>query len=110
MSDAGVVSGTPTTVGSSNVSLTVTDSAGSPATDDVTFTWNITPAPVAATIAEIQGTGATTPLVGQAVTTVLYPDFNLSIPSAPLVAGVDEDVRLELDFTAAPVSTETAAG
>lgn len=39
-------------------------------------------------------------LTGQAVTTVMYPDFNLTIPSVPFVAGVDEDVRLEIDFVA----------
>ena len=43
-------------------------------------------------------------LSGQAVTTVLYPDFNLTIPSAPFVASVDEDVQLEIDFVAEAVS------
>jgi polyisoprenoid-binding protein YceI len=42
-------------------------------------------------------------LTGQAVATVLYPDFNLTIPSVPFVAGVDEDVRLEIDFVAQAV-------
>lgn len=42
-------------------------------------------------------------LTGQAVATVLYPDFNLTIPSVPFVAGVDEDVRLEIDFVARTV-------
>jgi polyisoprenoid-binding protein YceI len=44
-------------------------------------------------------------LTGQAVTTVLYPDFNLTIPSVPFVAGVDEDVRLEIDFVAQAVAS-----
>lgn len=43
-------------------------------------------------------------LTGQAVATVMYPDFNLSIPSVPFVAGVDEDVRLEIDFVAQAVA------
>ncbi len=43
-------------------------------------------------------------LTGQAVTTVLYPEFNLTIPSVPFVAGVDEDVRLEIDFVAQAVA------
>jgi polyisoprenoid-binding protein YceI len=43
-------------------------------------------------------------LTGSAVATVLYPDFNLTIPSVPFVAGVDEDVRLEIDFVALPVA------
>lgn len=39
-------------------------------------------------------------LEGSAVSTVLYPDFQLSIPSVPQVASVAEEVRLELDFVA----------
>lgn len=41
-----------------------------------------------------------TTLMGEAVATVMYPDFNLTIPSVPFVAGVDEDVQLEIDFVA----------
>lgn len=41
---------------------------------------------------------------GLAVATVLYKDFNLTIPQVPFVASVDEDVRLELQFVAAPVT------
>ena len=44
-------------------------------------------------------------LTGQAVATVMYPDFNLTIPSVPFVAGVDEDVRLEIDFVAQVVES-----
>lgn len=43
-------------------------------------------------------------LSGQAVATVLYPEFNLTIPNVPFVAGVDEDVRLEIDFVAEAVA------
>ena len=43
-------------------------------------------------------------LSGQAVTTVLYPDFDLTIPNAPFVASVDDDVRLEIDFVAEAVT------
>ncbi len=43
-------------------------------------------------------------LSGQAVTTVLYPDFELTIPSVPFVASVDDAVRLEIDFVAEAVS------
>ncbi|MBZ0301706.1 MAG: YceI family protein [Anaerolineae bacterium] len=42
-------------------------------------------------------------LSGQAVATVQYPDFKLTIPNVPFVAGVNEDVRLELDFVAQAV-------
>jgi polyisoprenoid-binding protein YceI len=41
-----------------------------------------------------------TELQGSAFTVVLYKDFDIQIPSVPAVAGVDEDVRLEIDFTA----------
>lgn len=67
----GQVSGTPTAPGTYEVALTVTDSAApTPATDTVTFTFTIYPAAGATnTIAEIQGTGASTQYVGQTVTT-----------------------------------------
>lgn len=39
-------------------------------------------------------------LAGYAETTVMYPDFNLSIPSVPSVSSVDEDVILKIDFVA----------
>ena len=43
-------------------------------------------------------------LMGQATATVLYPDFNLTIPSAPFVASVEEEVLLEIDFVAQAVA------
>lgn len=39
-------------------------------------------------------------LQGLAVTTVLYPDYGLTIPEVPSVTGVEDDVRLEFDFAA----------
>jgi polyisoprenoid-binding protein YceI len=56
-------------------------------TRNVTFTATLTP------ISE-------TRLTGTAQTTVQYTDFNISIPNAPGVANVSDDVRLEIDFTA----------
>jgi polyisoprenoid-binding protein YceI len=41
-------------------------------------------------------------LEGTATTTILYKDFGITIPSVPSVASVEDDVRLELDFVAAP--------
>jgi polyisoprenoid-binding protein YceI len=41
-----------------------------------------------------------TELQGSASTTIFYKDYGIQIPSVPSVAGVDEDVRLEIDFTA----------
>jgi polyisoprenoid-binding protein YceI len=40
-------------------------------------------------------------LEGTATTIILYADFGLSIPEAPAVASVDDEVRLEIDFVAA---------
>lgn len=57
----------------------------------VTFDMTVTP------VAEntLQGSGAAT---------VRYADFGISIPSVPFVAGVQDDVRLEIDFTAEAAS------
>ncbi|MEO7269330.1 MAG: ExeM/NucH family extracellular endonuclease, partial [Knoellia sp.] len=79
----GAVSGTPTTVGTYTVTATVTDSAATPATDDVTFTYTITAAAASRPIAEIQGTGTTTPFDGQnvktsGVVTASYPTGGLN--------------------------------
>jgi polyisoprenoid-binding protein YceI len=41
-----------------------------------------------------------TRLTGTATAEVLYHDFNLSIPEAPGVADISDNVRLEIDFTA----------
>jgi polyisoprenoid-binding protein YceI len=53
----------------------------------VTFDMNVTP------LSASQLTGS-----GSAV--IRWADFGISIPSVPMVAGVDEEVRLEIDFTA----------
>lgn len=44
-----------------------------------------------------------TQLVGSATVTVLYDDFNLTIPASEAVSAVDDDVRLEIDFVATAV-------
>ena len=97
----GQVSGTPTDPGTYEVTLTVTDSAApTPATDTVTFTFTVYPAAGATnTIAEIQGTGASTPYVGQTVTTsglvtAAYPTgglngFYLQTPGADTPSASD---------------------
>jgi polyisoprenoid-binding protein YceI len=41
---------------------------------------------------------------GLASTVILRDDFNLTIPSVPQVAGVDEDLRLEIEFVATAVN------
>lgn len=66
----GAVSGTPTESGTFNVTATATDSATpTAATDEVTFTLTVAPAASLISIAEIQGPGETTPLLGQNVKT-----------------------------------------
>ncbi|MEP7293234.1 MAG: YceI family protein, partial [Chloroflexota bacterium] len=42
-------------------------------------------------------------LEGSAQTSVLYQDFGMSIPTAPGVANVSNEVQLEIDFTAEAV-------
>jgi len=61
------ITGTPTVPGTPTVGISVTDSAG--ATDIQSFVWTVNAAPVLQTIAQIQGSGATSPLVGTTVTT-----------------------------------------
>lgn len=47
-----------------------------------------------------------TELAGSASTTVQRADFELTIPNAPGVANVSEDVNLEIDFVASAVTGE----
>lgn len=56
-------------------------------TESVTFDMEIMP--VSET--EIQGLGTAT---------ILYADYGISIPSVPAVASVEDDVKLEIEFTA----------
>jgi polyisoprenoid-binding protein YceI len=41
-----------------------------------------------------------TELTGLGTTTVTHQEYELSIPSVPIVAGVEDDVKLELEFNA----------
>jgi hypothetical protein len=49
--------------------------------------------------AEVKPVSATE-LRGSASNVILYKDYGIQIPSVTSVAGVDEDVRLEIDFVA----------
>lgn len=49
---------------------------------------------------DVTVTPAADRLAGQAQTTIRHADFGLTIPQVPFVAGVDDEVRLELDFAA----------
>jgi predicted extracellular nuclease/2',3'-cyclic-nucleotide 2'-phosphodiesterase (5'-nucleotidase family) len=67
---AGVISGTPDTAGTPTVTISVSDSAGTPATDSKSFVWTVNAAPSGVTpIKDIQGSGSASPLVGQVVST-----------------------------------------
>ncbi|MEV6596493.1 ExeM/NucH family extracellular endonuclease [Actinoplanes sp. NPDC051346] len=68
ISDAGVVSGTPTTAGTSKVTVTATDAAG--VSGSATFDFQVSAPAAVVTIAALQGTNTdTSPYAGQAVTT-----------------------------------------
>lgn len=58
-------------------------------TREVTFEVTVTPV-------------SATRLEGSAATTIRYADFGLAIPRVPQVASVADEVRLEIDFVAAP--------
>jgi len=47
---------------------------------------------------------STSELTGSGSATIRYADFGISIPSVPMVAGVSDDVQLEIDFTAQAAS------
>lgn len=53
----------------------------------VTFDMNVTPV-------------STSQLTGSGSATIRWADFGISIPSVPMVAGVSEEVQLQIDFTA----------
>ena len=44
-------------------------------------------------------------LEGTATSTIRYADFNVAVPSVPMVANVSEEVRLDLTFVAAPAGS-----
>jgi len=65
------------------------------ATNEVTFEATVTPV-------------SETRLEGSATTQVLYPDYNMTIPNAPGVANVTEEVGLEINFVATAASDAEA--
>ena len=97
-SGTGEISGTPTVVGTSNVTATATGSDSK--TGQTTFSVAVTaPAGPAVSIAQIQGTGAASPVAGQSVrtqgvVTASYPagglnGFYIQTPGADTVAASD---------------------
>jgi predicted extracellular nuclease len=68
LSDAGVLSGTPTLAGAAPVTVRVTDAADNDVT--ATFAFDVAPTAIVTPIAAVQGTNTdTSPLAGQTVTT-----------------------------------------
>ncbi|MEZ0580117.1 ExeM/NucH family extracellular endonuclease [Nocardioides sp. MH1] len=100
LSSGGVVGGTPTELGTFPITATVTDDAA--ATADVTFTLTVKEADAPTSIAEIQGNGSASPMVGDTVTTegvvtATYPTggfngFYIQTPGADTTPGASDGV------------------
>ncbi|WP_244928689.1 ExeM/NucH family extracellular endonuclease [Nocardioides sp. W7] len=72
------ITGTPTTVGTTEVTITATDASTPAQTDTETFSITVSEVPAAKTIAEIQGDDSSSPEVGKTVVTTgvvtaIYP-------------------------------------
>lgn len=83
VSAGGTVSGTPTTAGNYDPVVEATDSDTPSQSDTETFSFDIAASPSLSTIAEVQGTGDTTPVSGQLVkvdgeVTAAYPTGGLN--------------------------------
>lgn len=65
--ETGAITGTPTTAGTPTVEVSVTDA--NDVTDTESFVWTVTDPAAITPIAEVQGTGGATPLLGQDVKT-----------------------------------------
>lgn len=89
--DAGVITGTPTTTGTSTVTVTATDATETTASGSFDIT---VVEPKEATIAEIQGTGAASPLDGtpvvtEGIVTGVYADPYDTAPGMSNYGGLD---------------------
>jgi len=97
LSSAGAVTGTPDAVGSYEVTATASDSSSPKNTSDTSFTIDVDPAPELKTIAEVQGTGAASELVGKrvlvrGVVTGSYPNGTGNFAGFYLQTGGEEGV------------------
>jgi len=99
----GVISGTPTTAGQSNVIVTATDASGPSAA--ASFTWTITPAPTVA----VTNPGAQTGTVGDAVTLQIHASDSDSGALTYVVSGLP--AGLGINQSSGEISgTPTTAG
>ena len=113
ISDSGVISGTPTTAGTSSVGITAADSSGKSAS--VTFSFVVAAPAVNLTIAQIQGTDTdTSPYVNQTVitegvVTAAYPTggfggFFVETPGPDTTPGASDGVFVFGSASAAQVA------
>ena len=84
-------------------------SAGQPVSFQVTGDLTVTGTTRSVTFDTTATLGDDQRLTGQATATVQYKDFNLTIPNVPSVLSVEDNVRLEIDFTAAPGAATSAS-
>lgn len=77
---------------------------GEPFSFQVTGDLTILGTPVPVTFDMTVTPVSTSELTGSGRATIRYADFGISIPSVPMVAGVSEEVKLEIDFTAQAAS------
>jgi polyisoprenoid-binding protein YceI len=90
------ISFTPTAISGLPASVTVGESYAAQLTGDLSISGTTREAVFDVNLTPVSDSQ----LVGTASSTINFADWGLSIPSVPFVASVDEQVRLELDFTA----------
>ena len=113
ISDAGTISGTPTTAGTSDVTVTATDATG--ATGTATFSFVVAAPAVVLPIAAIQGTNTDTSpyanqtVITEGVVTAAYPTggfngFFVETPGADTTPGASDGVFVFGSISAAQVT------
>jgi polyisoprenoid-binding protein YceI len=90
----------PTTLSGLPASVTEGEPFTFQATGDLTILGAAVPVTFDMTVTPV----STSELTGSGRATIRYADFGISIPSVPMVAGVSDDVQLEIDFTAQAAS------
>lgn len=91
---------TPTAISGMPDSVAEGESFTFQVTGDLTILGTAAPVTFDMTVTPV----STSELTGSGSATVRYRDFGINIPSVPMVAGVSDDVQLEIDFTAQAAS------
>ncbi len=86
----------PTSIAGMPAAVTVGEAFTFQVTGDLTIIDTTLPVTFDMTVTPV----STSSLQGSGAATVRHADFGISIPSVPMVAGVNENVRLEIDFIA----------